>query len=131
MTVARATEFCVAIDNRPGTLAKVCRLLRRGRVNVHAVSVCENTQCCWVRLVASPPRAAKQVLAREGYHYISQSVLTYVAQHRPGELERIASRLGKAGVNINYLYGSNAPGAATGLVVIHVSDAARATAALR
>ncbi len=128
--MAKATQFCVALDNRPGTLAKLCGALRKAKINVDAISVAENSECSWVRLVASPTAAAKRALTRGGYHFVAQTVLTLGAHNRPGELESIASRLGKAGVNINYIYGSNAPGEKGGMVVLSVSDLRRAAAVL-
>ena len=128
--MAKATEFCIGLDNKPGTLAKLCGALKRAKVNIDAVSVSENAECCWVRMVASPAVAAKRTLTKGQYHYCVQQVLTLPAHNRPGELERFATRLAKAGVNINYVYGSNAKGVASTLV-LSVSDLKRASAVLR
>ena len=128
--MAKVTEFCIGLDNKPGTLAKLCGALRRAKVNIDAVSVSENAECCWVRMVASPAAAAKKTLAKRRYHFCVQPVLTLQAHNRPGELERVASRLAKAGVNINYVYGSNAKGVPSTLVM-SVSDLKRATLAIR
>lgn len=48
---------------------------------------------------------------------------------RPGELERVASKLAEAEVNINYVYGSSPTNAAFNLI-LNVSDVARAKEAL-
>jgi hypothetical protein len=127
--MAKATEFCIGLDNRPGTLAKLCTALTRAKVNIDAVSVSENAECCWVRMIATPAAAAKKALTQGRYHFCTQPVLTLQAHNRPGELERVASKLGRAGVNINYVYGSNAKGGPSTLV-LSVSDLKRATAVL-
>jgi len=128
--MAKATEFCIGLHNKPGTLAKLCGALKRAKVNIDAVSVSENAECCWVRMVASPPATAKKVLTKARYHFCLQPVLALPAHTRPGELERVASRLAKAGVNINYVYGSNAKGGPSTLV-LSVSDLKRAASAFR
>ena len=127
--MAKATEFCIGLDNKPGTLAKLCGTLKRAKVNIDAVSVSENAECCWVRMVASPAATAKRVLGKARYHFCVQPVLTLPAHNRPGELERVASKLGRAGVNINYVYGSNSKGVPSTLV-LSVSDLKRAAAVL-
>jgi len=81
--------------------------------------------------VVSPVAVAKRVLTRKRYHFISQPVLTVGAHNRPGELARMTAKLAKAGVNINYIYGSNAPRGKDEMVVLSVSDLTRAGAALR
>jgi len=127
--MAKATEFCIGLDNKPGTLAKLCGTLKRAKVNIDAVSVSENAECCWVRMVASPAVTAKRVLGKAKYHYCVQPVLTLAAHNRPGELERVASKLARAGVNINYVYGSNSKGVPSTLV-LSVGDLKRAAAVL-
>jgi hypothetical protein len=128
--MGQATELCVALENRPGTLGKLCGALSRAKVNVEAICVAENSECCWVRLVASPLAGAKKALSKGGFHFTTRRVLTLGAHNQPGELASIAARLGKAGVNINYIYGSNAPGGRNEMVVLSVSDLAKAGAAL-
>jgi len=87
--MAKATEFCIGLDNKPGTLAKLYGVLKRAKVNIDAVSVSENAECCWVRMVASPSATAKRILGKAKYHYCVQPVLTLAAHNRPGELERV------------------------------------------
>lgn len=128
--MAKATEFCIGLDNKPGTLAKLCGALKRAKVNIDAVSVSENAECCWVRMIATPPAAAKKALTQGRYHFCTQPVLTLQAHNRPGELAAVASKLAKAGVNINYCYGSNSKGVPSTLVV-SVNDLKRASSAVR
>ena len=127
--MAKATEFCVGLDNKPGTLAKLCTALKRAKVNIDAISVADNAQCCWVRLVASPVTAAKQALTRGRFHFCTQQVLKMQVANRPGELERMTTKLAKGGVNINYVYGSNAKGSSSTLV-LSVSNLDRAAKAV-
>ncbi len=127
--MAKATEFCVGLDNKAGTLAKLCGALKRAKVSIEAISVADNAQCCWVRMVASPAAAAKMALTKGRFHFCTQRVLRLQVAHQLGELERIAAKLAKAGVNINYVYGSNAEGPSSTLV-LSVSDLDRAAKAV-
>jgi len=128
--MALATQFCVGLDNKPGMLARLAGALRRAKVNIEAIAVADSADCCWVRLLASPTAAAKTALTRGRFNFSTQRVLCLKVANRPGELERIASRLAKAGVNIHYVYGSNAKGP-TSTLVLAVSDLARAAKAVR
>lgn len=129
--MARATEFCIALHNTPGTLGHLCTTLRKAKVNVEAISVSENTECCWVRMVVTPPTAAKKALTKGKYHFCTKTVLLVGAHNRPGQLAGITTRLGDAGVNIQYLYASNAPGESQNeIVVVSVDDVKKAEGAL-
>jgi hypothetical protein len=127
--MTKATQFCVGLSNAPGTLAKLCGTLNRAKVNIDALSVADTADCCWVRVVATPPATAKRALTKARFNFCTQPVLAVTVPNRRGELERLAGKLGKAGVNINYVYGSNGPGASSTLV-FSVDDLAAATRAV-
>lgn len=123
--MARATQFCVGLCNKPGTLATLCGALRRAKVNIDAISVADNLDGAWVRLVATPVAAARAALTKGRFDFCTQRVLAVKVTNRPGELERIATKLAKAGVNVNYVYGSNAADSVSTLV-LSVSNLDRA-----
>ena len=123
--MARATQFCICLGNKPGTLAKLCGALKRARVNIEAISVADSADCCLVRMVASPTTRAKTALTRGKYGFCTQQVLAVKAVNKPGELRRIAGKLARAGVNINYVYASTGDGKSC-LLVLSVSNLARA-----
>jgi hypothetical protein len=66
------------------------------------------------RFIVDDPTTAKTVLDSEGLTYVEAEIVQARLTHRPGEIARIASRLGKADININYAYcglesGTNSP----------------------
>jgi len=125
----RVVQFSVALDNTAGTLADLCAAMRRSGVNVEALMVSDNTDCGWVRLIATPAVKARAALARGKYTVCAQLVVGVEAADEPGELERLARALAKAGVNVNYMYGSTVTGRPSRLFM-GVSDADRAVRAL-
>ncbi len=125
--ISRAVQFAVALDNTAGTLADLCATLRKARVNIEALSVSDNTDCGWVRVIATPAVKARAALAR--HTVCAQQVLAVEAVDKPGELERLARALARAGVNVNYVYGSTARGSPSRLF-FGVSDVDRAFKAL-
>lgn len=126
----KAVQFTVALDNTAGTLAQLCARLRKAGVNIRAISVNDNTDCGWVRLIATPPDKARRALEKARYTVCAGQVLTVAAANKPGSLERIASKLARAGVNVNYVYGSTPDGGQSTLVlgVSNLNKAERALA---
>jgi hypothetical protein len=53
-------------------------------------------------------------------------VLQQPLANRPGELARVASRLGEAGININHGYSGAEPGANASFLILGVADAGKA-----
>lgn len=128
-TVSKAVQFSVGLDNSAGTLATLAAFLRKRGINIEALSVADNTDCGWVRVIATPSAKARAALARGRYLVCAQLVLLVRAANRPGELERVARALARAGINVDYVYGSTVPGEVSTLVM-GVSDVEDAIEAL-
>ena len=65
---------------------------------------------------------AMDTLTRNGYLYDILPVVAVELENKPGELAKISTRLGKEGVNINYVYGSVAPSGGRCLFVFCPDD---------
>lgn len=124
-----ATQFCIGLDDQPGLLAELCGALRTGGVNIEAIFVADDPDCCWVNVVLDTVAAARKVLTEHGYNFFTEPVLTIELDDRPGEMERVAGTLSAADVNINYVYGSSTKGERF-FLVLNVSDVPRAKKAL-
>ena len=100
-----AREFTIRLEDRPGTLGKLCQALAEEDVNILAYQQFPHEKGKGsVRLVVDNPDKAKGVLDRQRTDYTEAEVAQIKLAHRPGELGRAASRLGDAGININYGY---------------------------
>ena len=98
-------ELTIRLEDRPGTLGKICRTLADNGVNIVAFqSIPSEGKNSLVRLVLDNPTTAKKALDREGVSCTETEVAQVKLAHRPGELARAASRLGDANININYAY---------------------------
>ncbi len=126
--MAKVTQFSIGLDNKPGTLAKVCGVMKRAKVNIHAISLSMDGECGWVRVVATPTPAVKAALTKAHYSFNTQRVLKIEVPHKSGAIRGVATRLSKAKVNINYVYGSNPEGGQSSSLVLSVSDLDKAAA---
>ncbi len=124
-------EFTIRLDDRPGTLGQLCQALADQRVNILAFQSfpLENGKSS-VRLVLDNPAAAKTILDGRRAEYTETEVAQVRLANRPGELARTASRLGLAGININYGYCGAGPDANTTFLIFGVADADKAAKAL-
>jgi hypothetical protein len=116
------TQFTVGLDNRVGTLAKLCGQLKRARVNIEAIALLSDAECGWVRFVGTPEPSARAALHKGGYTFTTHDVIKLEVPHKAGAIRGIATRLAKAGININYLYGSNPEGGTSSTLLLSVSD---------
>ncbi len=121
-----AREFAVSMDDRPGTLGKICRALADRNVNVLATQSFPTGGKSVARFVFDNPTTAKSVLDNERVTYTEAEVAQVKLAHRPGELARAAQRLGEASININYLYCGIEPNTNAPLMIFGVADVGKA-----
>jgi hypothetical protein len=123
-------EFTITMEDRPGTLGKFCQALADRGVNIVAFQSCPLQGKSEVRLVVDDPTNAKKVLDGQSTSYTERDVVQLKLQHRPGELARVASQLGDAVINIDYVYPGIEPGTNAALLILGVADVARAARTL-
>jgi hypothetical protein len=123
-------EFAVPLEDRPGTLGKMCRALAERGVNIVALQSEPSQGKGLVRFVTDNPATARKALDNEGLSHKETEVAQAELQHRSGELARLASRLGEADINIDYVYCGVDPSTKTPLLIFGVTDVGLAAAIL-
>lgn len=125
------SQLAVFLENRPGTLSRVCQALAEASINILAISASDTIDHTVLRLVVDDPRRALFMFEERGTLVVESEVLLIEGANRPGSLAEIASRLGKAKINIEYCYCATSPNSETGMMVMRVSKAAKAVVVLR
>ena len=125
-----ATELTVRMENRPGSLGKICRELADRGVNIMAFQSIPSAKTILVCMVVDKPAAAETILDREGIGYTESEVAQVQLPHTPGELARAACKLGDANININYAYCGVEPTTNAPLVIFGVTEVDRAATLL-
>ena len=121
-----AKQLSVFLANKPGTLATVCDELAGARVNIYALTISDTIDHAVVRMVVSDPQKALHIFGEHGVLAVENDVLLVESTNKPGSLARIAERLAKAKINIDYAYLATSPRAKEGLLVLRVKDPAKA-----
>jgi len=115
-------QLAIFLDNRPGTLARVCDALGQAGVNIHAITTSDTVDHSVIRMVVSDYRKALHVFDEHNTLVVDDDVLMIDGLNKPGSLARIAHRLAEANVNIEYCYCATSPDAKKGLLIVRASD---------
>ena len=119
-------QLSLFLENKPGTLAEVCKELARQKVNIFALTISDSVDHAIVRMVVSEPRKALDLFESRGVLVVEAKVLMIENSNKPGSLAKIADKLAKAKINIEYAYLATSPGAKTGLLIVRASDTKKA-----
>jgi hypothetical protein len=123
-------EFTVLMEDSPSTLGKLCGALADREVNILALQSFPIGGKSVTRFIVDNPDAAKKVLYSKQLTYAETEIIQTKILHRPGEIARLASRLGKANININYAYCGLEPGTNAPLVFFGVAEVGKAASIL-
>ena len=123
--MARVTQLLVLAEHKPGELAHICSELAKVAVNITAIMAAHD-QPGGIRLVATPVATAKKVFDQLGIAYKEEEAIAVRMGDRPGALGKVTRKLADAGVNILYAYGSIVKGETRAMIVMGVSDVAKA-----
>lgn len=120
------TQLAIFLDNRPGTLAKVCDALSEAKINIYAITSSDTVDHVVVRMVVSDPRKAMLLFEEHGTLVVDDEVLLVEGTNKPGSLSAVAHKLARGGVNVEYLYSATHPRVKKGLMVLRVNNVKKA-----
>ncbi len=119
-------QLALFLENRPGTLARVCDALSAAKINIYAISTSDTVDHSVVRMVVSDPVKALFIFEGHGTLVVEDDVLMITGDNKPGSLAGLAHKLARAKINIEYAYCATPPDAKRGLLILRVSDAKKA-----
>jgi hypothetical protein len=119
-------QLAIFLDNRPGMLARVADALAEAKINIYAITTSDTVDHSVIRLVVSDYRRALHVFEEHGTLVVEDDVLLFEGSNKPGEMARIAHKLADAKINIEYCYSATPPKAKQGLMILRVSNPAKA-----
>ena len=113
------SQLSIFLENRPGAFARVCAEFARRGVNMQAVMVEDAVDRAVIRMGVDKVKKAKDILEDHGAISMENEILAVDMPNRPGEFVKVAQKLAKAMINMDYAYGS-APTGTKGRVTLYV-----------
>jgi hypothetical protein len=126
MKMQLTNQLALFLDNRPGTLARLCEALAEAKINIYAISTSDTVDHSVIRMVVSDSRKALLLFEERGTLVVESEVVMVEGDNRPGALAKIAEKLADNDVNIEYCYCATPSDAKKGLLVMRLSNAKKA-----
>jgi hypothetical protein len=118
-----ATQLNLSLANDVGTLARLCRDLAHGGVNLLALSAPETGgDNGMVRLLVPNRELAARALTKAGYAFVEEEVLFVELKNRPGALAKTVEKLARAQISIRYAYATASSRTRTTAAVVAVPE---------
>ena len=124
-------QFSVRVPNKPGHLAKVCKILKDAGVNILAVTVHDSTDSGIIRFVPDNPNIIDDLMVNNQLCYDVKDVIIITLHNIPGALWKVAQKLSASKINIDYLYTANHPDVERTVLVISCQQPRKAEKMLK
>jgi hypothetical protein len=108
MQVSVSKQVSVFMENQPGKLARILKVLRRSGVGIRALSIAEAGDFGIIRMIVDKADEASATLRNAGY-IVSVTEVLVMEVGEMSELYSVARKLGEAGINIEYAYSYSEP----------------------
>ena len=100
----KVEQISIFLENKPGSLENVTKLLRDANINIRTLSLADTTDFGILRLIVNDIDTALNVLKENGLRVSRTNVVAVEVPDRPGGLHSILETLSKNGINVEYLY---------------------------
>lgn len=125
-----AQHLSIFVENKPGKLEKITRILGDARINIRAVSLASGGSFGVLKLLVGNPEAAAAALTKEHVTVSLRRIIVAVVDDRPGSLHEVLATLSSGGINIEDCYGFVLENKKTAAVVVEVEKAPAAAQVL-
>jgi hypothetical protein len=119
--VAKVKQLTVSLENKPGTLAHVTKILADAKVNILALFGSTVGEQGSAQLVVDNVNRAKKALSAAGVAHREGVLQQVELSNKPGAFAQFADKLAKKGVNIDSIYATAPKGAKKAVVVLATS----------
>ena len=127
--MAKTKQFTISIDNHPGTVAHIAKILGDANVNILSLLGTSQGTAGTVQLIVEDPRRAKKALDAARIAYQETPAEQYDLPNKPSALANCLAQLAKKGVNLNSIHATAAKGGKKAVVVYTVEAATKAASA--
>jgi len=126
----KVEQISVFLENKPGALAEVTRILGETGVNIRALSLADTKDFGILRLIVNDIEKAKEVLGQKGFTVRKTEVVAVEVPDRPGGLAEIMKVLAEAKINVEYLYAFVQQSGENAIIIFRFDETDRAIAVL-
>lgn len=118
----KVTQVSVFIENTPGRLAEVTKVIGEAKINILALTIAETGEFGVLRLIVDNPSKAVAALKKNDFTTAMTDVLAVEIPHKPGSLASIVALFDRNKINIEYVYAFVAHSMDEALIVLRFEN---------
>jgi hypothetical protein len=97
-------QLTVFLENEKGHLARLCRTLGEGDIQMHMLVIADTPEYGIARIICDTPKRAQMILTENGFKAKLTAVAAIMIDDRPGGLAELMEAFDRADINVEYAY---------------------------
>ena len=127
--MAKIKQLTIAVENRPGAVAEIAKVLGSAKVNVLSLMGTVQGTSGTIQVVAEDAKRAKKALDEAKISYQETAAEQYELPNKAGALAQSLEKLATRGVNLNSIHATASKGGRKAVIVYTVEAEAKAVQA--
>lgn len=127
--MAKIKQLTIAVENRPGAVAEIAKVLGNAKVNVFSLLGTSQGTSGTIQLVSEDAKRAKKALDEAKISYQETVAEEYELPNKAGALAQCLEKLAAKGVNLSSIHATAPKGGRKAVVVYTVEAEAKAVQA--
>jgi hypothetical protein len=123
--MAKIKQLTIAVENRPGAVAEIVKVLGNAKVNVLSLIGTAQGTSGTIQLVAQHAKRAKKALDEAKISYQETAAEEHELPNKAGALAQCLEKLATKGVNLNSIHATASKGGRKAVVVYTVEAEAK------
>ncbi|MBQ7173962.1 MAG: ACT domain-containing protein [Lachnospiraceae bacterium] len=123
-------QISVFLENKPGTLNDMTRVLTEHNVDLRALSLAETTDFGIARFIVGDVLDTVNILKEAGYVSSLTPVVVAEVEDEPGALNKVLQVFTDHSINVEYMYAMLGSREGKAYMIFRVQDSMKATGAL-
>ncbi|MBO6194127.1 MAG: ACT domain-containing protein [Clostridiales bacterium] len=115
-------QINVFLENEPGRLAEMTKVLSEAKIDIRAIYVTDSTSYGIIRMIVNQPDDAKLELQTKGFTVSVSHVIAVELKDVPGTLDKVLGLLSGNNIQLEYLYAFVGRASNDAVVVLRVDD---------
>lgn len=126
-----ASQVTVFVENRPGRILEIARVLGEHRINIRAITISDRGEYGLVNILTDDPDRAYTALSKEGLSVSRKQVIAIIIEDRPGALAEVTDYLNRSSINVANAYGFILQSHEKAVLILEVDDFEKAEQVIR
>lgn len=119
-------QISVFLENTPGRLAKLTKILAENEIDIIAICIADTTDFGILRCIVDDPEKAVEVLVQHNFTASTTKVMAVELEDIPGGLAKVLEYLSEGDISIEYVYSFVRARKDKALILFRVNDPEKA-----